>query len=442
MKDINRLLACLCVIAASSLLFYAPMQLYNLISGSPAHGFSIQWPAVRIITEPLYAFSFYAITLNRNFYAPAVVSWACWILFASVLYSLLKRTGVKRLLINAAYSLLTLATVFVAVVLLPLPGPKLIKPQGYMAADLHSHTINSHDAVSSPESCIRFHELQGFDAFFNTEHNHTRGFSRFPSDVKLKTVFPGMEMRTLDSVSVLLLSPKPFDGSQYADMRLKDLIYKAHTNGIIVLMPHWWKWHKFTFEELADMGIDGFEIYNCGYRYFDETEQRQMIDFARDNNLLMAGSTDWHGWGYMSDVWTVLEGKPGDELSLLLAKKPVTKVILYREKQSGSVLRFVFEPFSAFYYYVKNAGLTEIISFMAWFSVLFILFAGKPGKYIKKYFPLVMSALFGALVVYFYLIYIPVQELNQIIPVTVIPVMAGFFILWIGIWRVNGKDIQ
>ncbi|MCL2335771.1 MAG: hypothetical protein FWC57_06875 [Endomicrobia bacterium] len=443
MKNINRLLACLCVIAASSLFFYAPMHLYNLISGYPANDFSIQWPFVRILTEPLYAFSFYAITLNRNFYAPAIISWAAWTFFAALLYNLIKRRELKRLLINIAYSMLFLATLFAAAALLPLPGPKLIKPQGYIAVDLHSHTIASHDNISDAQSSLRFHALEGFDAFFDTEHNHTKGFGRFPPDVKMKDVFPGMQMSTRDGVSVILLSPKPFDGYQYDDMHLRDLIYKAHSNGMIVLMPHWWKWHKYTFEELDAMGIDGFEIYNCGYRYFGEAEQKKMIDFARDRNLIMTGSTDWHGWGYMSDVWTVIQGQPGDDIMQLLSKKPVTKVLLYRENQSASAVRFIFEPFAAFYYYAKNADLTAILSFMAWFSVLFILFSKKAGVYIKIYFPLAMSIVFGALVVYFYLIYIQFQELNQIIPVTMLPVTAGFCILWIFIWRLrsHGKII-
>ncbi|OEG69376.1 hypothetical protein ATZ36_09935 [Candidatus Endomicrobiellum trichonymphae] len=65
----------------------------------------------------------------------------------------------------------------------------------------------------------------------------------------------------------------------------------------------------------------------------------------------------------MSDVWTVFQGDNSENIEKQLAKKPQTRVILYRQEQSKSNLRFIFEPFAAFYYYIKNANLKHIISF-------------------------------------------------------------------------------
>ena len=61
----------------------------------------------------------------------------------------------------------------------------------------------------------------------------------------------------------------------------------------------------------------------------------------------MAGSMDWHGWGYMTDVWTVLKAAPGGNLKEVLDKKPETRVLVYRRQQSSSPLRFILEPFYA-----------------------------------------------------------------------------------------------
>ena len=171
-------------------------------------------------------------------------------------------------------------------------------------------------------------------------------------------------MQTKDKVSVLLLSAKAFDGGQYKNLSLKDIIGKAHSEGMLVIMPHWWKWHRQSLEELVELGIDGFEIYNCGYRNLSKRDFQDIVKISKDNNLLMAGSTDWHGWRYMTDVWTVLKAEPGGNLKETLDKKPETRVLVYRQQQSSSPLRFILEPFYAFYLYTKNADMIAIFSLM------------------------------------------------------------------------------
>lgn len=78
-----------------------------------------------------------------------------------------------------------------------------------------------------------------------------------------------------------------------------------------------------------------------------------MIGFSKENNLLMFGVTDWHGRRCMSDVWTVFQGNVSGNIQEQLAKNPQMQVILCRQEQSRSILRFIFEPFAAFYYYIK-----------------------------------------------------------------------------------------
>ncbi|MDR1696151.1 MAG: hypothetical protein LBR69_05940 [Endomicrobium sp.] len=442
MKSINKMLVCLCAIAFTGLVFYSPQQLYDLITDAPAEGFFPDWPSVRILTEPFYAFDLYALTLDRDFYRPAIISWIIWIAAAASVYAKVKKRTAAGYVKSIFYALMLFASLMVFAVLVPLPGPKLVKPEGYVAADIHSHTMVSHDSSSPASSSLRFHEIQGYDFFFDTEHNHTKGFLKFPENARYKKVFPGVQMQTNDGVSVLLLSDKEFDGAEYAGKTLSGIIEKAHENGMLVIMPHWWKWHKFSYDELARCGIDGFEIYNCGYRNFDEKEKKELISFCKENDLLMFGTTDWHGWGYMTDVWTVFAGNAQEDLKTQLAGKPELKVITFRERQPGSVARFIFEPFVAYYYYVKNAGFTALFSFMIWFGILFTVLSGNAAKYIKSYFPAAASLFFIAAAAYYYVMCIGVLETNRIILTSVVPVLAGMSLLWFILWRMNGKGIQ
>ncbi|MDR1196328.1 MAG: hypothetical protein LBL00_07630 [Endomicrobium sp.] len=442
-KVLNVMLVFLCIIAGSSFLFYSPLQLHDLITGAEAvDGFFISWPFVRVFTEPIYAFSFYALTLNRDFYRPAIISWVGWTVFLVFIYCGIRRRSIERTLSRIFYALMILATLFMFVVFVPLPGPKLNKPDGFIAADFHSHTIYSHDNLSKPSSSLRFHRLNGYDSFFVTEHNHTKGFDNFPENAKYKEVFPGVQMQTKDGVSVLLLSGKAFDGEEYASKTIKEIIEKAHQNNMLVIMPHWWKWHKQSLQELAELGIDGFEIYNCGYRNISKRDFQDIVKISKDNNLLMIGSTDWHGWGYMTDVWTVFKSKRENSLKDAIDKKPETQVLVYRDSQSSSKIRFIFEPFAAFYYYVKNADMISVLSLMVWLMLLNVLFIGNTAKYIKKYTPPAVMVIMAVSAVFIYISYIPAQGLNKIIPSTILPVFAVCCALWFFVWRVNGKNIQ
>ena len=442
-KALNVALIFLCLIAGTSVIFYAPMHLYDLITGAEAaDGFFISWPFVRVLTEPIYAFSFYALTLNRNFYHPAIISWFWWVILAVFIYCGIRKKTIGQAFSRVFYAVMILVSIFLFVALVPLPGPKLNKPEGFIAVDLHSHTIYSHDGLSKPLSNLRFHEMQGYDSFFITEHGHTKSFDKFSESVRYKKVFPGVQMQTKDKVSVLLLSGKQFDGEEYTGKTLNEIIEKAHENNMLVIMPHWWKWNRPALQELVALGMDGFEIYNCGYRYLTKEKLRQIIEISKENNLLMAGSADWHGWGYMTDVWTVIAANSGENLKDVLGKKSEIKVLVYREEQSASALRFIFEPFTAFYYYIKNADVISALSLMVWIAFLSVLFAGSTAKRIKKYMPPVMAAVMAASAVVIYISYIPAQEFNKIIPSTVIPVLLGCCILWLFVWRVNGKNIQ
>ena len=431
MKRINWILIILCAIAGSSFLFYDPMPFVDLVSGARVYDFYIRWPAVRIFTEPFYAFVFYALTLNRDFYKPALISWVIWVLTAAFLYCRAAKKNLINTVIRLFYSLILLITIFIFAVLLPLPGPKLIKPQGYIAADIHSHTVSSHDNISTSLSNLKFHLTQGYDSFFITEHNHTEGFKKFPRKEQLKTVFPGVQMQTKDGVSVLILSGKEFSASQYKDMHLEDLIEKAHQNDMLVIMPHWWKWRKFGLSELAEMGIDGFEIYNCGYRNLTVNDQKQIIAAASKEKLLMFGSTDWHGWGYMTDVWTVFKGNKKAGLYDELAKKPRTSVITYRREQTASPVRFIFEPFFAFYYYAKSADIFSVMSFMIWIGIIAVLVTSPMMQKVKVYLPFLFSALFAVLVIYFFLLSASTNGLNKIIMSSIVPAVSALCLLWL-----------
>jgi hypothetical protein len=418
----------------SSIIFYSPTSLYDLTTGFQTLDFSIMWPKIRIFIEPFYSFAFYILTLDRNFYRPVIISWYIWIFGIVLLYCIINKDTIREIINNVFYVSMIFTTIFSFIALIPIPGPKLKKPQGYSAVDIHSHTLRSHDSVVSAKVSLKAHSWQGFDIFFNTEHNHTKGFRLFPKNTLYKTVYPGIQIQTKNDVSVVLLASKEFNGRDYEDMTLANIIIKAHKNKMFVIMPHWWKWHKHTLIELKNLFIDGFEIYNCGYRNFSEYEQKTMINFAKTNDIMMFGVTDWHGWGYMSNVWSVLQCNTSENTVERFQKKPKIKVILYRQKQSESIARFVFDPFYAFCYYMKNVSAKYLASFVGWVIIIFAISKSYFLKHIKRYFPLIMSTIYALGTIYFYVTVRLFIDTNVIIMKTIIPILIGFCILWFVLW--------
>jgi hypothetical protein len=425
-------------VIGSNIVFYSPVYLYDLITGLQVPDFSITWPKVRFFVEPFYSFTFYLLTLNRDFYKPIIISWILWVLGSVLVYCLASKKKLKQTANAMFYSLMILLTIFSFSVLIPMPGPKLEKPKGYIAIDTHSHTLSSHDNIAPACISLKAHIWHGFDSFFNTEHDQTKGFMMFPKNTRYTMVYPGIQVQTEDGVSVVLLALKEFNGQDYKKMKLVDVVKKAHKNQMLVIMPHWWKWRKHTFAKLKDIGIDGFEIYNCGYRYFDKNEQKSMINFAKENNLMMLGTTDWHGWGCMCDVWTVFSQEDNmKNIEALFLKNPKTKVILYRQEQSKSIARFVFEPFFAFYYYIKNINFKYLVSLVIWIVFLFFVLKSYFSKFIKKYLPLALSIIYALGSIYFYIIVVPVSDTNKIVMNSVVPALMVFCALWLVLWFNN-----
>jgi hypothetical protein len=317
---------------------------------------------------------------------------------------------------------------------LPIPGARLIAPDGYSLIDIHSHTKASRDALVSAEGSLRYFRAHGYDAFFITEHSNVSGFPRFKEEERFRTVFPGVQIRTSDGVSVLVLAESEFDVSGFRGLHLSELIERTMEEGMLVIIPHWWAKATFTFEELRDMGINGFEVYNLGYRNLGRNKFTELVKFCEDNDLMMFASTDFHGWGYTTDAWTAVKGDARGNLFNLLNSKPEIKLVTNRREQGSSAIRFIFDPAAWLYYYLKEASALNTIAFLAWVIIIYALASLKSFSKIMRFAPIPISAFFFCAIVYYYDMWLSVRELNNIIPTSVIPGLFVLGLAWYIIW--------
>lgn len=440
MKRIYTFIFIILISVVLNIIFYSS-NIIDVATGERLNNIILQWPVLRFFTEPFYAFAYYILTMERTGYIFAMASWLVWLVLGTILFCRYKNFKLKNTIILCCFSFFFFVSLCCAVIIVPVIGPKIVNIHGHKIVDVHSHTISSRDNISSMLSSINFHKGHGFTDFFVTEHDNTNGYKTIPVDVGTDHIFPGIQIRTKEGVSILLLSDTYFKYEDFKDKSIKEMIDLAHSKGMMVVMPHWWKWHRPDLQQLVDWGIDGFEIYNCGYRYISDQTRQELIDICNKNNLPVFGTTDWHGLGYMTNVWTLIK-KDGDKTVFeLMKEKPKTKIVVHDVKGNQSKLRYIFEPFYFMYLYVTTTRLNYImISFM-----FILVFAGLlykvPVIRTIRIISLLFACFFSCCLLHFVRLLQYSFYANVMIPETIIPAAASLILIWLIIWGFCDKNI-
>ena len=440
MKKIYTLVSIIIVSVVLNIFFYTS-NIINISTGEQLNSIILKWPILRLFIEPFYAFAYYILTMERTGYVFALISWLSWLVLITIILCKYNSFKLKNTIISCCFSFFFFVSLCCMVVILPVIGPKITNINGYKSVDIHSHTILSRDNISSVSSSINFHKKHGYTDFFITEHDNTNGYKAIHNNVERKHIFPGIQIRTTDGVSVLLLSDKPFEYEDFKNHSIEELINLAHSKDMLVVMPHWWKWHRPDLQQLIDWGIDGFEIYNCGYRYISDQTRQKLINICNENNLPVFGTTDWHGLGYITNVWTLIEDKDNKNIFELIKDKPKTKIVVHDVKGNQSVIRYIFEPFYFMYLYVTTTQLKYVVSFYMFILVLIGLLYNIPCMKIIRITSLLFSCFFSVCVFYFIYILEYSFYYNVMIPETIIPTAASLVFIWLVIWGFCDKNI-
>jgi len=422
-------------------LFPSPQRrLVDLISGGPAPGFAVAWPAARYVLEPFAGAAEYFLSFTR--YMVQLSSWMFWLLLLAFAAGFYKKERRTAMFLRALRFELIFLSAVVLCLILPFSAPRLNAPENFRLVDFHSHTFYSHDGLVSPEQSLLYHRNLGFDSFFVTEHGHTASFAWFPATEQLNTVFPGMQVSTTERVSLLILAGRPFDGAPYLHKSVKDVIELAHRDGFVAVCPHWWKWRYFSWEQLYEYGIDGFEVYNAGYRKFSPEERQSLIAFCKEKKLLALGSTDWHGWGYMSNVWTALE-RTGDMKTLpfdaLKRHSHTSVLVLERPNEIQNTFRYVFEPFFGAYYYFGSFTFRQAAAWALWAALLALIFMNPFLRGLSGFLPAVLAAVFVLLCAWSLILWVPLLPENQILGKLLAPVFLGLAAGWLIVYKFRNK---
>ena len=444
MKKVYFLISFILISLGLNHFFYSD-NLIDVVTNQPFKDGYLLFPSFRIFIEPFYAFAYHILTMERSGYVFALSSWIFWAIVLVVILSRYYKLKVGKTITYSLFAMFFVVSIICSIILLPIAGPKLVVSKNYKVADIHSHSISSKDNLSFVTSNINFHKKHGYTDFFITEHDNTNGYKSIPGNIKTDNIFPGIQIRT-EGISVLLLSKVPFNYYDFKDKSIKEMVDLAHSKDMLVVVPHVWKWKKHSLQSLVDKGVDGFEVYNCGYRFLKPDKKQEIIQICKDNNLMMFGTTDWHGLGYMSNVWSLVYKDRKDSkksfFDILKENRPDVKVIVHDIKGNQSIIRYIFEPFFAFYYYAVNTKVEYILSFYMILSLIILLFFKFKVQKVIKYISLIFALFFTVSLFYFTAMVLSFDfTFNVIIPETIVPTAVSLIFIWIIIWWLCEKDI-
>jgi len=291
-------------------------------------------------------------------------------------------------------------------------GGLITRPMGRLVAqdpetlliDFHSHSMFSHDGRRSftPESNMRWHRLQGYEAAFITDHNRVeaaqiaKGISQMDWQETGYRSLEGEEVSLKKTHLVILGNPlkvdnRPYDG-EFA--KIPGFVADMHKLGcpVIASLPEYWLYHWGEgVQDFVRWGMDGFEIINSAPKAQDfPLEKRlQIVDLCRRQNLFMTGISDNHGYGYATAAWNAMS-IPGwrkmnpDELEKAvlgtLSSKRFTAVqVLERVRYiPQSAFGLIFSPLAIFWLYWRSLQPFQILSWVLWIWVVWTISYKKP----------------------------------------------------------------
>ena len=416
------LLSVIIAIIILAFFFPYPIHIQDALTLQPDPEFGIKISIWRIIFEPLIGILLF---FNRSTFAlEENIFVLYWVFIFFIIYGLIKAFTINSTqkrkkfvisqLVNLPIAIGLWFTYFVILLFLSrfFPSNTIVNnSKDTILVTTHSHTEFSHDGLISEENLWKWHKYNNFDAFFITDHNNHDKTLDFVNDQR-KGLFPieplvicGEEFSGSNHLSLLGLKRK-FDTSGYSDERVIDSV---RANGGVVLVNHWYDGEHKTLDHYKNLGVDGFEIENTATeRSYDRSVYDRVRNYCEDNNLIMNGGLDFHGYGNVCSVWNAMEipgwykmNPAGKEAAILNVIKfrdqSKLKVLLYTDRPYYTSANLFWRPIITFFNYFRTLNFYQVLSWLFWLSILYFIYIKTEEKEkisINRIIPVV--GIFGA----------------------------------------------
>lgn len=387
----------LAVLTILSCLPSAPQGPFDARSYTRLAGVRVEPHAWTALIEPL--FSPMEIVAGAPNFLVAAVSLLLWVFLGALAWKMFMQlragknqgrflvalAGIQSALIATSSLLLLLFLCVIGRV----PGWRLVvEDPNLIVADLHTHTVISHDGLVSMLTNLDWHRSCGYDMEVFIEHDNLvahklSGLSAARMS-RLPAFLSGIEVHTGPRAMAIGICQNPDIpiGPTGDTAAFVQKIHKGCGGAVIVVTLKNLKAGDVT--RLADEGVDGFEIANCGHPGLPEDLRRQVLATCASRGLMLVADTDWHGWSGITRTWTVIRA-PGAAGLTGSARAQVVLDKLREHKSSDiipvvagymgqpSPVRAVFAPLVEGIRYCMEMSAAQVISWWLWAWAVFAL---------------------------------------------------------------------
>lgn len=411
----------LVVLTVLACLPYAPQGPFDARNYTRLSGMKVEQHPWTAVIEPLFA-PLLIIAGAPNFKIAALVT-LVWVFLGAGLWGM--RSGfhsqkekrlfplLKRGAFSALIATSTLLVLLFFFVMARVPGWRLVvSDPSLIVADLHSHTLMSHDGLMSTLTNLNLHATCGYGMEAMTEHSFLVGHEVHGlADTaleRLPAVLSGLEVHVGARAILIGLVKKPtvklekslilmqlfhssrrMKGAGPAAGKPEDpaalFAKKIHEDGQgAVLAVTLKNLQTSDITRLADDGVDAFEIANCGHPDLPRALRRQVLATCLSRGLVLLADTDWHGWTGLTRTWNVIRAPGG----VVLPRAQRADFVLQKLRDHDgrdiipvvtgymgepSLARAVFSPFVETARYAMELSPTRVISWWLWaWSVFFL----------------------------------------------------------------------
>jgi len=239
-----------------------------------------------------------------------------------------------------------------------------------------------------------WHERGGFHANFITDHNVLNGSLEGREISLSRKPHPGIismrgeELSLWKSHWILLGNKTPFkkephDTGYVGIKTFLQTVSQARDQIVIASLPQYWQDHWDNLDEFLAWGVQGFEIVSSSPRAlgFPPRLRSRIVKMSRENNLLIMGGADSHGWGSTVHVWNLIRfpnwrGIPPErleeELIQLLKQKrfaAVQVVVRHKAESADHPWMLALDPLLQIWEGARSLPFTQAVSILIWIWV-------------------------------------------------------------------------
>jgi len=182
-------------------------------------------------------------------------------------------------------------------------------------ADLHVHTIYSHDSLITPKDLVFYAKKRGLTAVAITDHDTLEGALKITKETDF-LIIPGIEISSRNGHIVGLNLQEPVQKGLSVD----ETVDKIHEAGGIAVACHPFTLFKGSLGKHTNANFDAIETINAAAFLFNRCNKKA-AEIADRFGLSRVAGTDAHYAPAIGYAYTLIDAEPRvDAISKAIAK--------------------------------------------------------------------------------------------------------------------------